>query len=156
MLLPRQRHNKCIQIWRRLRQPHFSSMSSLLCQMWRAAVLEVTGDLSGWHAAEMTYFMTPTLDFSLSASPSLSSSADFSFPVFFSTCMPHYILKVNPINTEITLEVKLPRGIYLSIYFLVLLPLHWVLSSICHQQYLQVGILEATSSILTRLTTLAP
>lgn len=31
----------------------------------------------------------------------------FSFSMFFSTCMPHYILKVNPINTEITLEDKL-------------------------------------------------
>lgn len=26
---------------------------------------------------------------------------------FFFTCMPHYILKVNPINTEITWEDKL-------------------------------------------------
>lgn len=127
MLLSRQRRYKCIQIRRSLGQPHISSMSSQLCEMWRAVVLEVTGDLSGWQAAEMTYFMTPTLDFSLPLSPpSLPALtavlSGFLISCVFSTCMPHYILKVNPTNAEITLEDKLPRGLS----FWPDCPLHWV------------------------------
>lgn len=85
------------------------------CEGHTALVVEVTEDLSGWQTVEMTYFMTPTLDFSRSPSllffPCLSLTLVlvlvFSFSMFFPTCMPHYILKVNPINTEITLEDKL-------------------------------------------------
>lgn len=40
--------------------------------------------------------------------PSLPLLGGFLISHVFSTCMPHYILKVNPINTEITLEDKLP------------------------------------------------
>lgn len=76
-------------------------------------MLEVTGDLPGWQTAEMTYFMTPTLDFSpslsLGLSPTLILAGFLISYVFFPTSMPHYILKVNPINTEITLEDKLLR-----------------------------------------------
>lgn len=57
-------------------------------------------------------FLSLPVSLPLSSPPSLSL-ADFSFPMFFSTCMPHYILKVNPINTEITLEDKLP-GVFFS------------------------------------------
>lgn len=82
-------------------------------------MLEVMGDLSRWQAAEMTYFMTPTSVFFLSSflSPSLCHSltvipSGFLISYVFSTCMPHYILKVNPINTEITWEDKLLRGLF--------------------------------------------
>lgn len=78
-------------------------------------MLEVTGNLSGWQTVEMTYFMTPSL---ISLPPRLAASLRLFFTLLggflisyvFSTCMPHYILKVNPINTEITLEDKLLGG----------------------------------------------
>lgn len=92
------------------------------CEGCRSLVVEVTGDLSGWQTVEITYFMTPTLDFSPSLSLCLSLTlvlTGFLISYVFSTCMPHYILKVNPINTEITLED----------FFLALLPLHGALSS---------------------------
>lgn len=79
--------------------------------------MEVTGDLSGLKTVEITYFMTPTLDFSPSLSLCLSLTlvlTGFLISNVFSTCMPHYILKVNPINTEITLEDKLLRRAFLG------------------------------------------
>lgn len=86
------------------------------CEGRRSPVVEVTGDLSGWQqTVEITYFTTPALDFSSSLSPCLPLTlvlTGFLISNVFSTCMPHYILKVNPINTEITLEDKLLRGAF--------------------------------------------
>lgn len=72
----------------------------------------------------------------------------------FSTCMPHYILKVNPINTEITLEDKLlRRGSFCVCVCVAWLPLHGAPPCfILHRQCLPPEILITTSYILTRLT----
>lgn len=123
MLLSRQRHNECIQIRRWLRRPHISTVSSQLCQMWRTWGTGGGGHrrLSGWQTVWRLLTLWLALWISLPASPSLSFSLDFSFPMFFSTCMPHYILKVNPINSEITLEDKLLR----RAFFLDLITIAW-------------------------------
>lgn len=120
MLLSRLRHNEHIQIRRRLSRPRIFPAcppNFVRCEGRRSPAVEVTGDLSGWQqTGEITYFTTPTLDFSpppppvpspcVSLAPVLTG---FLISYVFSTCMPHYILKVNPINTEITLEDKLLR-----------------------------------------------
>lgn len=100
--------------------------------------MEVTGDLSGWQTVEITYFMSPTLDFSpptVSQPPPHSCSHWIShFPWgFFPTCMPHYILKVNPINTEITLEDKLLRRAFFGLITTAWSPqLHFCIDNVYH------------------------
>ena len=111
MLLSRQRRNKCIQMWR---WPHISCVCSQLCGMWRT---RGTGAAGGhrravWMADGRDDLLYDSHFESLSPSSSLCLSRPYSswishFLCFL--CTPHYILKVNPINTEITLQDKLLR-----------------------------------------------
>lgn len=49
---------------------------------------------------------------------SLFFSIGFLFSLAFSPCMPHYFLKVGPVNTEIALEDKLcGRASFVPYYF---------------------------------------
>lgn len=68
MLLSRLRHNEHIQIRRRLSRPRIFPAcppNFVRCEGRRSPAVEVTGDLSGWQqTGEITYFTTPTLDFS--------------------------------------------------------------------------------------------
>ena len=119
MLLSRPRHNEHIQIRRWLRRPRISSVSSQLCQMWRTQVTGGGGHRRPvWMAADWRDYLLYDSHFGFLPPPTSSRLPCFSLaPVLtgflisyvFSTGMPHYILKVNPINTEITLEDKLLR-----------------------------------------------
>ncbi len=126
--------------------PTLSDVKDVGHWWWRSQEACLDGRL--WRLLTLWLPLWISLPPCLSASPSLPFSLDFSFPMFFSTCMPHYILKVNPINTEITLEDKLLRRAFLGAW----LPLHGIPSFILHWQCLPLEILIATSYILTRLT----
>ena len=168
MLLSRPRHNEHIQIRRWLRRPRISSVSSQLCQMWRTQVTGGGGHRRPvWMAADWRDYLLYDSHFGFLPPPTSSRLPCFSLaPVLtgflisyvFSTGMPHYILKVNPINTEITLEDKLLRRGSFCMCVCVcvcvggLITIAWSPPCfILHRQCLPPEILTATSYILTRL-----
>lgn len=74
---------------------------------WRSQAICLDGRLTLW----LPLWISFALPFSYSRPLWISHF------LYFSTCMPHYILKVNPINTEITLEDKLlGRAIFGEIF----------------------------------------
>ena len=87
---------------------------------WRSQETCLDGRLQRWLTLWLPLWISLSLSLPRFALTAVLSG--FLISYVFSTCMPHYILKVNPTNAEITLEDKLPRGLS----FWPDCPLHWV------------------------------